>query len=91
VIFIIRTRGNPLKSRAHPVLMVTSLVVVAIAIVLPFTPMGAHFGFVPPPARFYFILGAMVLVYLCAVELAKRGFYRWSNAGKRPFRTDARA
>ena len=27
-----------------------------------------------------FILGAMVLVYLFAVELAKRGFYRWSAA-----------
>ncbi len=86
VIFIIRTRGNPLKSRAHPVLTATSLAVVAIAVVLPFTPIGAHFGFVPPPARFYFILGAMVLVYLCAVELAKRGFYRWSAAGTRPGR-----
>ena len=72
VIFIIRTRGNPLTSRAHPLLTVTSLAVVAIAVLLPFTPLGTHFGFVPPPARFYFILGAMTLVYLVAVELAKR-------------------
>ncbi len=79
VIFIIRTRGNPLKSRAHPLLTATSLAVVAIAMVLPFTPIGAYFGFVAPPARFYFILGGMVLVYLCIVELAKRGFYRWSD------------
>jgi len=82
VIFIIRTRGNPLKSRAHPLLTATSLAVVAIAVLLPFTSIGTHFGFVPPPARFYFILGAMVLVYLFVVELAKQGFYRWSAAGR---------
>jgi len=81
VIFIIRTRGNPLRSHAHPVLTVTSLAVVAIALALPFTPIGTYFGFVPPPARFYLILGAMVLVYLLVVELAKQGFYRWLAAG----------
>lgn len=86
VIFIIRTRGNPLKSHPHPLLMATSLAVVAIALLLPFTPIGTHFGFVPPPARFYLILGAMVLVYLFVVNLAKRGFYRWSEARRAPRR-----
>jgi len=87
VIFIIRTRGNPLKSRAHPLLTATSLAVVTIAVLLPFTPIGTYFGFVPLPARFYFILGAIVLVYLFVVELAKQGFYRWSAAGRRPRRS----
>lgn len=91
VIFIIRTRGNPLKSRAHPLLTVTSLAVVCIAVLLPFTPIGTYFGFVPPPAKFYFILGAMVLVYLFVVELAKQGFYRWSGTGRRLSRPAARA
>jgi len=91
VIFIIRTRGNPLRSRAHPLLTLTSLSVVAGAVLLPFTPIGTYFGFVPPPARFYFILGAMVLVYLFVVELAKQAFYRWSAAGRRPRRAAGRA
>jgi Mg2+-importing ATPase len=91
VIFIIRTRGNPLKSRAHPLLTSTSLAIVAMALLLPFTPLGPHFGFVPPPAKFYFILGAMVLAYLFVVELAKQGFYRWAVAGKRPRASAARA
>jgi len=82
VIFIIRTRGNPLKSRAHPLLVLTSLIVVAIAIALPFTPIGSYFGFVPPPAKFYFILGGMMVAYLLVVELAKRGFYRWAVSSK---------
>ena len=76
VIFIIRTRGNPFKSRAHPVLMATSLAVVTLAAVIPFTPVGTYFGFVPPPAKFYFILAAMVIAYLVIVEVAKRRFYR---------------
>jgi len=91
VIFIIRTRGNSLKSRAHPLLTVTSLAVVTVAVLLPFTPIGTYFGFVPPPAQFYFILGAMVLVYLCIVELAKRAFYRWAVVGRQPRRSASRA
>ena len=77
VIFIIRTRGNPFKSRAHPLLVATSLAVAAIGAVLPFTPLGTYFGFVPPPAQFYSILAAMVVIYLVMVEVAKQGFYRW--------------
>ena len=76
VIFVIRTRGNPFKSRPHPLLTTTSLAVVALAIGLPLTPVGAQLGFVPPPLYFYAILAAMVVAYLCMVELAKRFFYQ---------------
>ncbi len=78
VIFVIRTRGSPLKSRPHPLLAATSLAVVALAAVLPLTPLGVHFGFVPPPPAFYAILGGMVVAYLCIVELVKCAFYRWA-------------
>jgi Mg2+-importing ATPase len=77
VIFIIRTRGNPFKSRPHPILMATSFAVAAVGAVLPFTSLGRYFGFVQPPLKFYLILASMVVVYLVIVELAKRGFYRW--------------
>ena len=75
VIFIIRTRGNPFKSRANPVLAMTSLAVVALAAAIPYTSWGTYFGFVAPPAKFYFILAAMVVGYLVIVEAAKRMFY----------------
>ncbi len=84
VIFIIRTRGNPFRSRANPILVATSLAVAAIGAVLPFTPVGSYFGFVPPPAQFYFILAGMVMVYLLIVEVAKQGFYRWRRVSGRP-------
>jgi Mg2+-importing ATPase len=76
VIFIIRTRGNPLHSRPSLLLTLTSLAVVAVAILLPFTPVGVHLGFVPPPPVFFLILAAMVIAYLAAVEGAKRWFYQ---------------
>lgn len=77
VIFIIRTRGNPFKSRPHPILAATSIAIAAIGALLPFTPLGSYFGFTPPPVKFYLILAGMVVIYLCMVQLAKRGFYRW--------------
>lgn len=80
VIFVIRTRGNPFRSRPHPVLVATSLSVALLGAILPFTPLGTYFGFVPPPARFYLILAGMALAYLVIIEFAKRGFYRWHAA-----------
>jgi Mg2+-importing ATPase len=76
VIFIIRTRGNPFKSRPSVALTATSLVVVLIAIALPFTPLATHLGFVAPPPLFFLILLAIVFCYLVAVEFVKRLFYR---------------
>jgi Mg2+-importing ATPase len=76
VIFVIRTRHNPLRSRPNILLTATSLTVVVIAAALPFTPIGAYFGFVAPPPLFFLILLGMVLIYLLAVEWVKRWFYQ---------------
>jgi Mg2+-importing ATPase len=77
VIFVIRTRRNPLSSRPHPALVVTSLAIVAAAIGLPFTGLGAYFGFWPPPAEYFVILGTLTVAYLAIVEVTKRMFYRF--------------
>ena len=73
---IIRTRKNPFKSRPNPWLITCSLTVVAVAVLLPFTPVGAYLGFVAPPAFFFLILTAMLLAYLLAVEGMKQWFFR---------------
>lgn len=75
VIFIIRTRGNPLKSRPHHLLAGTSLIVVLLAMLLPFTSFGTYFGFVPPPLSFFGVLAALVLSYLAVVQFIKHQFY----------------
>ena len=76
VIFVIRTRGNPLSSRPHPALAATSLAMVIVALILPFTGLGRYFGFEAPPAEFLVILAALVVAYLGIVQAAKRMFYR---------------
>ena len=77
VIFIIRTRGNPLRSsRPSRLLTATSLSVVAIAALIPWSPFAAKLGFVPPPAKFFLILAVMVAVYLAGVQAVKVWFYR---------------
>jgi P-type Mg2+ transporter len=76
VIFVIRTRRNPLSSRPHAALAATSLAVVLTALILPFTGLGRYFGFQPPPVEFFVILAALVVAYLGIVEAAKRIFYR---------------
>ncbi|MRR58321.1 MAG: magnesium-translocating P-type ATPase [Deltaproteobacteria bacterium] len=75
VIFIIRTRKNPFKSRPNPWLIACSLSVVAAAVLLPYTPAGIYLGFVAPPVFYFLILAAMLLAYLLAVELMKRWFF----------------
>ena len=75
VIFVIRTRGNPLASRPHPALVASSLAVVIVALVLPFTELGRYFAMRPPPPAFYGILAALVVAYLAIAEAAKRIFY----------------
>jgi Mg2+-importing ATPase len=81
VIFIIRTRGNPL---AHPPgrwLVALSLAVVGVAAVLPLTPAASYLGFVAPPPGFYLALAGIVVVYLGCVQLAKWAFYRRAATG----------
>jgi Mg2+-importing ATPase len=76
VILVIRTRGNPLRRRPSRLLTLTSLGVVGVGTALPFTPFGPPLGFVPLPAGFFPIVGAMVAVYLAGVEAVKRWVYR---------------
>jgi len=82
VIFIIRTRGNPLRSRPAPLLAATSAAVVAIGVLLPYVGVGRWFGFVAPPLGFLLALAGMVAAYLLLAEAVKRWFYRrWPPVG----------
>ena len=76
VIFIIRTRGNPFKSLPNPWLAAAAGAVMAVAMVLPFTPAGAALGFVAPPGAFFLVLAAVSAAYLLAVEGVKQWFFR---------------
>ena len=76
VIFVIRTRWNPFKSRPNTWIVAAALATVAVAIGLPYLPLGAHLGFVPPPLSFFLVLTGILIAYLLAVEWVKQLFFR---------------
>ncbi|MEI7536948.1 MAG: magnesium-translocating P-type ATPase [Comamonadaceae bacterium] len=76
VIFVIRTRRNPLRSHPNGWLAATSLAVVATAMTLPFTPLAPYLGFTPLPLSFFGLLTVLLILYLLMVEGGKQWFYR---------------
>ena len=77
IVLVIRTRRVFFKSRPSIYLFVTTLLVAAATLALPYTPLGRVIGFVPVPANFYPWLFAIVVIYISSAELAKRLFYKW--------------
>jgi P-type Mg2+ transporter len=76
VLFVIRTVGNPFRSRPSVPLTATTLQVVAVGVVLPFIPFGSVRGFTPLPAMYFIFRGCVVSTYLLLVELVKRHLMR---------------
>lgn len=72
VLFIIRTAGNPLRSRPSRPLAITTLLIVAIGMLLPYGPMAGALGFTPLPELYFLFLATMTAAYLLLVELVKR-------------------
>jgi Mg2+-importing ATPase len=76
VIFVIRTAGNPFRSRPSVALTITTLLVVFAGIILPFSPLAASLGFTPLPAEFLLFLLVATMTYLLLVEVVKRKLMR---------------
>jgi P-type Mg2+ transporter len=77
VVFLIRTRRVPFfRSRPSRPLLATTLLIVAIGIAIPYSPLAHVLGFRALPLLFLVILGGMTLTYLGLVELGKRRFFR---------------
>jgi len=77
VIYIIRTGKIPfIQSWPSKFLMATTLTIVAIGIIVPLSPLGAYFGFVPLPLLFYVILAGMLVTYLLLVQVVKSWFIK---------------
>jgi Mg2+-importing ATPase len=72
VLFVIRTMGNPLKSRPSRGLTLTTLIVVAVGVLLPASPIGPALGFVLLPVRFGVFVAGATLAYLVLVQIGKR-------------------
>jgi Mg2+-importing ATPase len=83
-IFAIRTRRVPFfRSRPSTPLTVSTLLVVAVGVYLPFSPLADTLGFTALPVGLAATLAGMVPTYLLLLELGKRRFYRL-EAERRP-------
>jgi len=76
VIFVIRTAGNPFRSRPSLPLTLTTISVVTFGTVLPFTSLGKLMGFTPLPVGFLLFIAAATCTYLLLVEIVKRRLMR---------------
>ena len=76
VVFVIRTAGNPFRSRPSRALTLTVLAVVVIAVLIPFIPAAATLGFVPLPLGYFLFLAGATVTYLAMVEVIKRYLFK---------------
>ena len=76
VVFVIRTAGNPFRSRPSRPLLVAVLTVVAIALALPYSPLAGPLGFTPLPVALLGTIAVLTATYLLLVQAVKSWFYR---------------
>ncbi|MEM3088187.1 MAG: magnesium-translocating P-type ATPase, partial [Candidatus Bathyarchaeia archaeon] len=77
VIFAIRTRQTPFyKSKPSRLLLLSNVIIVGLALMLPYTPLGDLFRFVDPPPMFFLVLALLIAAYLALTEGVKKWFYK---------------
>jgi len=72
VLLVIRTMGNPFRSRPSRPLLLTTLFIAALGVILPFTPVAQPMGFTHLPGYYYIFLIVATAAYLGLVEIGKR-------------------
>jgi Mg2+-importing ATPase len=76
VLFVIRTMGNPFKSRPSRSLTATTLAIAGVGAVLPVTPLAGLLGFTSLPVSYFAFVIPMTVTYLVVVDVAKRQLAR---------------
>jgi len=74
IVLVIRTFKPFYKSRPSPYLFFMVLLIIAVTIILPFTPLADILGFSSLPFYFFIYIGAILCGYIICVEVAKRLF-----------------
>jgi Mg2+-importing ATPase len=76
IVLVVRTRKPFFKSRPGKYLLIATLLVVALTLVLPLTPVASIFEFTLLPLKFVPILTIIVALYVFCAELTKAWFYQ---------------
>jgi Mg2+-importing ATPase len=73
---VIRTAGNPFKSRPSGRLLIGVLAITVAGAVIPYTGLGALMGFTPIPLSLLGAISLLAVTYLILVQFVKTWFYR---------------
>jgi len=77
IIHIIRTAGVPfIDSRASTPLIATTVLIVTIGALIPYTFIGGMLGFEPLPALYWPLVTVMMLAYAAMTQVVKDRFAR---------------
>jgi Mg2+-importing ATPase len=77
VIYIIRTSKIPfIESKPSRFLVLTSLFIILIGFIMPFSNLAKPFGFVRPPLFYFVIIGGIIATYLFMVQIVKSWFIK---------------
>ncbi len=77
IIHVIRTNKIPfLQSRSSWPVMVMSLVIMAVGIAIPFSPVGRYLGFAPLPGLYWPLIAATLLCYVLLTQGVKMWLLR---------------
>ena len=85
VLLVIRTLGSPLRSRPSRALLASTLVVVGLAVLLPYSGLAPWLGFVPLPVSYLAFVAVAVAIYLVLRRVRQaRSRAVEVSAGERP-------
>jgi Mg2+-importing ATPase len=76
VVFAVRTRLPFVRSKPSRTMLSMTLLVVAITLALPYTPLAGLLGFTPLPLTYLLIIFGIVTLYFISAEFTKRWFFR---------------
>ena len=68
-VLVIRTRRPFFRSKPGKYLLIATLLIIGLTLILPFTPLGQVFGFIPLPISFILFVGIIVGLFMVAAEI----------------------
>ncbi len=75
IALVVRTRYLFFRSRPGNLLLVSTLIVIGVTFVLPYTRINFLFGFVPLPMPLMFAVVGLIFFYVLCAEITKKIFY----------------
>jgi P-type Mg2+ transporter len=89
VALVVRTRRPFFKSRPGKLLLVSTVCLIAVAVVVPYLPFTRVLGFVRLPGALLVAIVVITMLYVVATEVQKRWFYRRCSPPSRIHPTSA--